>query len=77
MACGTDSRVNHYDCSTDFSSSEQGKVSLRIKRRFSCRPAVNKKPLCGGNIIMRQNRIQAGKRRFWNNNQSRRFYVEV
>ena len=45
MACSTDSRVNHYDCSTGFSSSEQREVSLHIKRRFSCRPVVNKKTL--------------------------------
>ena len=50
MACSTDSRANHYGCSIVFSSSEQREVSLRIKRRFSCRPAVNKKT-----VVWRQN----------------------
>ena len=58
MACSTDSRVNHYDCSTGFSSSEQREVSLRIKEDVYAVWRLIKKPLCGGKIIMRQNRIQ-------------------
>ena len=58
MACSTDSRVNHYDCSTGFSSSEQREVSLRIKEDGHAVRRLIKKPLCGGKIIMRQNRIQ-------------------
>lgn len=36
MACRSDGGANHHDCSTGFSSSEQKKVSLRIKKRFLC-----------------------------------------
>ncbi len=42
MDCSTDSRANYHDCSTGFSLSEQRKVSLLIKRRLSCHPAVLK-----------------------------------
>lgn len=33
MACSTSGGTNHHDCGTGFSESEQGKISLRIKRR--------------------------------------------
>lgn len=36
MTCSTDSRTNHYDCSTGFSSSEQVKVSLHINAVDKC-----------------------------------------
>ena len=57
MACSTDSRANHYGCSIGFSSSEQREVSLRIKEDVHAVRRLIKKPLCGGKIIMRQNRI--------------------
>ena len=70
MACSTGSRADHYGCSICFSSSEQREVSLRIKEDVHAVWRLIKKPLCGGKIIMRQNRIPVSGPHFF------RFYSD-